>query len=106
MKLTPNDDRTFVFSSRKEQICFVPKCLSLRDTYATSGKGHMFHCQHLMEEPVQHLYAARFASKDIEEFTPDKEIQRVMENIQDIFLPTVVKVSDTLLEVFPPHPTR
>jgi len=93
VRVSPNDDRNFVFVSEDERICHVQKCLELRSAFITSDKLDEFTCRHISEAPCSPLYCLSFSNIEIEEFTPDKDIQGRMKKLQKEGFHTVIKVS-------------
>ena len=105
VKLTPKDERQFAFTDQNGKICFAKDCLSLRASFANSGKINDFDCKHLKEDVKNPLYAVSFTSIEIDEFTPDRAMREYMKETQSEDLPSVVKVSKKNYAVIGPIST-
>ncbi len=94
VKLTPNDDRQFVFISKNSRICFADNCLDVRACREAGDQLEEFSCKHLEFEPEAPIYERKFSDAEIEAFTPDSETQQKMKVAQHQLHPSVVKVSE------------
>ena len=94
VRLTPADDRQFVFIKNNDKICYAKKCLELRGSYSISRKLDNFSCKHLQFPPSEEIYRIqKFPEVEIEEGIPDDDIKREVELLQKLDYPSVVKVS-------------
>ena len=93
VKLTPNDNRQFVFTNDSEKICYAKNCLNISGSYKTSNLQAKFKCKHIEGEVNSCLYAVNFSNNDIAEVIPDETVQKKLTPLQSELLPTVVKVS-------------
>ena len=76
--MTPNDDRNFVFVGEHQSICHTKKCLEMSSAFLMSGKLEEMTCPHIQAEPCMPQYFTNFTDKEIENFSPDINLQALM----------------------------
>ncbi len=89
------DTRQFIVDGgdRTRRYCYQRQCQKKRATCLISGAVEELTCDHLDAPQVGLIYSGCFTNEDIQNFTPNDNIQEALKKVQEEGWPTVVKVS-------------